>query len=202
MNEGFLKLPGERRKQIENAGFKVFALNEYKKAPMNEIAGEAGISKSLLFYHFKNKKELYRYLWDKSLSVISKEMQKQNIFETDDFFEMLRRSLIAKCSTMREYPYAMAFSMKAYFEKNKEVADDVHKSYNMKKDLCFELSFEKIDKTKLRSDIDFKDIYYEIMWAAEGYMNDAFRSSEMDVDKIERDFDKLIELWKKVYSAE
>ncbi|MBP0955070.1 MAG: TetR family transcriptional regulator [Oscillospiraceae bacterium] len=29
---------------------------------MNEIAEEAGISKSLLFYYFRNKKELYLYL--------------------------------------------------------------------------------------------------------------------------------------------
>ena len=32
---------------------------------MSEIAEEAGISKSLLFYYFHNKKEFYLFLWDK-----------------------------------------------------------------------------------------------------------------------------------------
>ena len=32
---------------------------------MSEIADAAGISKSLLFHYFHNKKELYMFLWDK-----------------------------------------------------------------------------------------------------------------------------------------
>ena len=32
---------------------------------MSEIAEAAGISKSLLFHYFHNKKELYMFLWDK-----------------------------------------------------------------------------------------------------------------------------------------
>ena len=62
MNEKFYQLPEEKRNRILNAGFRVFANNSYRKSPMNEIAAEAGISKSLLFFYFKNKKEFYLYL--------------------------------------------------------------------------------------------------------------------------------------------
>ena len=56
MNDKFFALPEEKRNRIINAGFRVFSQNTYRKSPMNEIALEAGISKSLLFFYFNNKK--------------------------------------------------------------------------------------------------------------------------------------------------
>ena len=64
MNEKFFALPEEKQQRILNAGYRVFSQNSYKKSPMSEIADEAGISKSLLFHYFRNKKELYLFLWD------------------------------------------------------------------------------------------------------------------------------------------
>ena len=58
MNERFFALPAEKRRAIINAGYRVFSHNSYKKSPVGEIAQEAGISKSLLFHYFANKKEL------------------------------------------------------------------------------------------------------------------------------------------------
>ena len=51
MNEKFYFLPIEKQQRIINAGFRVFSQNTYKKSPMQEIADEAGISKSLLFHY-------------------------------------------------------------------------------------------------------------------------------------------------------
>ena len=64
MNEKSFSLPEEKQQAIINAGFRVFSKNTYKKSPVSEIAAEAGISKSLLFYYFRNKKELYLFLWE------------------------------------------------------------------------------------------------------------------------------------------
>ena len=55
MNERFFSLPEEKRQAIFNAGYRVFSRNSYKNSPMSEIAGDAGISKSLLFHYFRNK---------------------------------------------------------------------------------------------------------------------------------------------------
>ena len=65
MKESFFALPEEKRQAIINAGYRVFSENSYKNSPMSEIAEAAGISKSLLFYYIRNKKELYLFLWDK-----------------------------------------------------------------------------------------------------------------------------------------
>ena len=64
MNEKFFSLPAQKQEAILNAGYRVFSQNSYKKSPMSEIADRAEISKSLLFFYFRNKKELYLFLWD------------------------------------------------------------------------------------------------------------------------------------------
>ena len=55
MNEKFYALPEEKQSQILNAAYKVFATNQYKKAPTSEIAAGAGIS--------GNDKSLGNSLW-------------------------------------------------------------------------------------------------------------------------------------------
>ncbi len=62
MNQSYFQLPSYKQKNLLNSGYKLFALYPYKKASMNAIASEADISKSLLFYYFKDKKEYYLLL--------------------------------------------------------------------------------------------------------------------------------------------
>ena len=76
MNEKFFALPEEKQHTIINAGFRVFAQNSYKKSPVREIAEAAGISKSLLFHYFHNKKELYLFLWDYSAKMTLEYLEK------------------------------------------------------------------------------------------------------------------------------
>ena len=40
-----------------------------------------------------------------------KYMCKYKVYETDDFFEMLRRGLMAKCAVMRKYTFLLVFSL-------------------------------------------------------------------------------------------
>ena len=103
MNDKFYALSEEKQSQILNAGYKVFATNQYKKAPTSEIAAEAGISKSLLFHYFHNKLELYLFLWKHAADLTRKYMCKYKVYETDDFFEMMRRGLMAKCAVCQAF---------------------------------------------------------------------------------------------------
>lgn len=199
MNDGFLKLSEDRQQEIVNAGFKVFAQNPYKKAPAAEIASEAGISKALLFYHFKNKKELYLYLWEKALSLITNELSRQQVFDTKDYFEMLSRSLRAKCNVMRKYPYMMEFSLRAYYEKAPEVVNDIRGSFDQVNQESQLKALDKMDRRGFLDGIDFSLMYQEMVWSADGYMRNALMMEEIDPDKIEHDFDRLISQWKKVY---
>ena len=200
MNNKFFALPPEKQRRIINAAYKVFSENSYKKAPMSEIAEEGNISKSLLFHYFTNKKDLYMYLWDNACEITRSAVREYNTLETDDFFEMLRRTLLSKCSVMRDYPYIYAFSLRAYYETASEVKDSIQENFNAVGKESEMLVLEKIDKSKLRKDIDLKTMYAEILYAMDGYMLQKYRLNRIIPDEIEKETGALIAFWEKVYS--
>ena len=104
MNEKFYSLPEEKRNRIINAGFKVFAKNSYKKSPVGEIAEEAGISKSLLFFYFKNKKELYLFLLKTAEEETRNALMETNVYSGDGIFDIMYNGLLVKANMMRKYP--------------------------------------------------------------------------------------------------
>ena len=72
MNERFFELTEEKQLRIINAGFEVFAQNEYKRASTDEIGRLSDISKGLLFYYFHNKKSFYLFLFDYAFDRLTK----------------------------------------------------------------------------------------------------------------------------------
>ena len=61
MNDKFYALPEEKQSQIINAAYKVFATNQYKKAPTSEIAAEAGISNFCFIIFITNWSYIFFY---------------------------------------------------------------------------------------------------------------------------------------------
>lgn len=200
MNNKFFHLPVEKQQRIINAAYKVFSENSYKKAPMVEIADEGGVSKALLFHYFINKKELYMYLWENAIEMTRKAIAEYKTLETSDFFEMLKRSLLSKCSIMRKYPYIYAFSLRAYYETFPEIKEVIQKSYSNTSKASEDIVFEKIDTSALRKDIDLRFMYAEIFYAVDGYMLNKYRSGQIIPDEIENEITVLIDFWKKIYT--
>ncbi|MFT4146876.1 MAG: TetR/AcrR family transcriptional regulator [Mobilitalea sp.] len=199
MNPGFLQLAQDRQDKIINAGFRIFSQNTYKKAPVAEIASEAGISKALLFYHFKNKKEIYLFLWNTAVELTRKEILDQNVFGTKDFFELMGRSLKAKCNLMKRYPYVSQFSLRAYYEPENEIRQEIQSNFDEISAESERKIFSTIDVKRLRDDIDLHDLYQEMIWAADGYLHFAVLKDMVDADIIEMEFEKLLKMWKKAY---
>ena len=199
MNEKFFTLSKERQQAILNAGYRVFSQNTYKKCPVSEIAAAAGISKSLLFYYFRNKKELYLYLWENCVKTTIKYMNDYHCYEQTDLFEMLRRGMQAKIRIMYEYPDIGLFAVKAFYEKDPEVADDIQKSYNRFKNLDAKDALEKVDPRQFREGLNIQMIYREMYLAAEGYLWEMLRPGHIDTKKMEQDFTEMIEFWKQIY---
>ena len=83
--DAFKKLTREKQRRVINAGLEVFAEHDYKHASTDDIAAKAGISKGLLFYYFKNKKEFYLYLMDYTLKIISDEIIDWKFHAITDF---------------------------------------------------------------------------------------------------------------------
>lgn len=199
MNYKFFQLPMEKQQRIINAAYKVFSENNYKKAPISEIADEGGVSKALLFHYFTNKLELYMFLWNSSIEQIHKASSEYRVADTTDFFEMIHRSLLAKCSVIRSYPYLYQFAVKAYYEQEPKIKSSIQESFYAVNKSSENILWKTVDVSKFRQDIDTRLVYQELLWTSDGYLRQMVLSGELDADKMENDFERMIGQWKKVY---
>lgn len=145
MNERFYALPPEKQQAIINAGYRVFSQNSYKNSPMSEIAAEAGISKSLLFHYFHNKKKLYLFLWDKCAETTIEFLTRYGCYGQTELFESMARGMRAKMEIIRLYPDMGNFTIKAFYEKDAGISAAIQESYHRYYNL-------KADKTRLNLD--------------------------------------------------
>lgn len=199
MNEKFYALSEEKQNAIINAGFKVFAKNSYKKSPVNEIAIEAGISKSLLFFYFKNKKELYIFLLKQSEELTKKTLMESGVMNGTDIFDIMYRGLLAKASMMKKYPDMGNFSIKAYYEKDPEVVKDVQKIVAPYTKIETNMTLPPLDKSKFKDGLDLNMMYQDMYLASEGYLWRMQQTSKLDIDKMVSDYKKIIDFWKSLY---
>lgn len=199
MNEKFYQLPEEKQNRILNAGFRVFANNSYRKSPMNEIAAEAGISKSLLFFYFRNKKELYLFLMKTAEELTRQYVTHAGCYEENDIFEMMYRGLVAKTEMMRKYPDMSAFALKAYYEDDEEVKSELVKIIEPYSKLHTNTTLPKLDPSVFKDGIDLKMMYQDIYLASEGYLYQMQHKGPIDIDKVISDYKDLIGFWKKMY---
>ena len=202
MNDKFFSLPEEKQQKIINAGYRVFSRNSYKKSPMGEIAAEAGISKSLLFHYFRNKKELYLFLWEHCAEVTIEYLKKYRCYEQTDLFEMLYRGMQAKIRLMYRYPYIGSYAMKVFYERDPEVCTEIQERYKKYRDMKAASTLLNLDPNQFREGIDLSMMYQEMYLASLGYLWEFMQKDEMDAKKLEEDFTKMIEFWKKIYLRE
>lgn len=199
MNERFFALPQEKQQAIINAGYRVFSQNTYKNSPMSEIARDAGISKSLLFHYFRNKKELYLFLWDKCAETTIEYLTRYGCYSQAGLFESMERGMQAKMEICRLYPDMASFTIKAFYEKDPEVNAAVQESYHRYFNLKADKARLNFDPEQFIPGLDLSMMYREMYWASEGYLWEMVQRGNVDVERLERDFKKLMEFWKSVY---
>jgi AcrR family transcriptional regulator len=199
MNEKFYSLPDEKRQRIINAGFHVFSQNSYKKSPVSEIADAANISKSLLFYYFKDKRELYLFLWDEAVRISKESLGPLYNANVKDFFELMRMGMNEKLRLMRKYPDLTGFIIKAFYEKDSEIAKDIHSRCDSLVDESNLKIIKKLNPEDYIEGLDLNMMYSEMYWAGDGYIRSMLEAGNLDVDTMERGFTRLLDFWKSVY---
>lgn len=200
MNDKFYSLPEKKQQKIIQAGFLVFSRNSYKKSPMQEIADRAGISKSLLFHYFANKRELYLFLWDNACLTTVKYLDEYGCYEPDDLFEMMERGMKAKLHMMKQYPTMTSFVIRAFYEKDPAVSASIQESYRMYFGIKATDALSRIDLHDFVPGLDLSMMYREMYLSSVGYLWEIFqRDAELDTVKLEQDFEQMLSFWKQSY---
>lgn len=199
MNEKFYSLPKEKQNRMINAGFRVFSRNSYKKSPVQEIALEADISKSLLFFYFKNKKELYLFLWQKAQEITKESAARSGIPKDTNIFDIMYQSMVSKMEILNVYPDIMDFSVRVYYEDDPDVRSDIRKTVKPYTDLTANRMLPAQDPSVYKEGLDLEKMYKFIYLASEGYMWQMSQRGNIDAGKVLEDFREMTAFWKELF---
>jgi len=113
------------KEQILDACLAVFAENGYENTTTAMLAEAAGISKALIFHHFKSKKELYLSLLDRSIEVGKGEIDVDSILKAQDFFKAKEDFSIIKFNYYRKNPNVYKIGREAFYETPEELKEEL-----------------------------------------------------------------------------
>ena len=199
MNKKFFELPLEKQERIIKAAYIVFAHDNYKIASVSKIADAGGISKSLLFHYFQNKKDLYLYLWE-NINRISNEIELKYYYkETSDFFEAMTQKVLARCEFMRTAPDEYLFSLRALFAENPEIREAIGKSYDKTYEDAAERMLGDLDLSVFRPGVDVRMLLEEIDSYLMRCVWQMLSAGKLDPDGLEKDFLKRVGQWRTAY---
>lgn len=203
MSSKFLGLGTEKQMRILNAAMKEFAKKGYKNASTNEIVKEAEISKGLLFHYFKNKKELYLFIFDYCLEVLVNDLYKKMDLSERDIIERLRQIAKVKLEMLERYPDIIKFIETAYMEDSVDVKSDIEERIGKLAENSYGGVFENIDVTKFKEGIDIDKAINIIIWIFEGISDTVLKKAkkastrELDYKQIFDESEAYIGIFKK-----
>lgn len=169
--EKFESLPPAKQETIVNAAVETFGRNDYKGASTEAIAHKAGISKGLLFFYFKNKRELYLYLMEHLMEKVSVLVVDDEFYQIDDFFDLLIYAAEKKRVVLEKFPYVLEFSIRAFYPEHKDIKDTMNGWTQRQIDIMFTTYFKNVRFDKFRDDISPRYVLDLLIWLADGYMH-------------------------------
>lgn len=133
------------------------------------IAQEAGISKSLLFHYFRNKQELYLFLYQKAIVILKDAWPSNKEIESLDLFKKMEIYMNNKWELFRRNPLLLDFINKFYFEEEESLQTelrmlkekDIQRTYNQLKSNSCDIDNKNVNEKNL--------IYDVILNMAEGF---------------------------------
>ena len=157
------------------------------------------ISKSLLFHYFRNKKELYLFLWDKCAETTIEYLTRYHCYSQGELFESMERGMRAKMEIIRLYPDMGNFTIRAFYEKDPEISAAIQESYHRYFNFKADRTRVNFNPEQFVPGLDIPMMYREMYWASEGYLWEMVQRGGVDMEQMERDFRQLIDFWKSIY---
>ena len=203
VNRKFFSLPEERQDLIRSSAMLEFGDNTFKKTSADAIAKRANISKGLLFHYFKDKRELYLYLFHYALEVcIKKYMMITYDFGETDFFLALEMGQAVKMDMVRRYPGLFRFVMRAYYERDSILSPHLRKGLNSLLESTSRDFLARMDLYKFKDDVDPWEVIRLLTLAAEGMMARTGADTAEEIEELFLEYKKYADMLKKHFYKE
>ncbi len=181
------------KEKILDACFNLFAKHGYTKTTTVMLSEAAGISKALLFHHFKSKKKLYIHVLEACFDKMALEMKVESIDDFNDFFEYRGESGRYKIEYLRNNPDVSKLLFDAFHAKPEALKEEIQafsiylkKKYGqeeMKKLMQMKALFDLIP---LREEVDSESAF-ELIHIVMHHFKEKVAVELTDVSKIHDD---------------
>lgn len=202
INQTFHNLDNIKQNRILNAALQEFAENGYEQASTNQIVKNAGIGKGMLFYYFKTKKDLYQYLIDHAINIMTEEYFQLIDTKEPDFIERLRKLARVKIKYYNENPNVSNFIGAVFLSDEVKLPVDLEKRLADLQAFAYSILYDDIDPTIFRDDINVDKAFQLIRWSIEGYQNELMTEfkgkpiASIDLDPYWEDFYEYLDVLK------
>lgn len=135
------------REKILDACLSIFARHGYDNTSTAMLAEAAGVSKALIFHHFKSKKELYLCLLDRCVEKAKALIDMDTLLEYQDFFEAREKLSMMKFEFNKENPVIYKVLKEAYLTTPDELKAEIEvrsRVFFAERDKLWERLFEKV----------------------------------------------------------
>ncbi len=193
--EKYLNLPANKQGTIRNAALSAFGSLGYKKASMNDIAKDAGISKALMFHYFGTKKALYLYLIDFCGEYIVSEFNAVSS-ESLDFFEKLTLATDIKIEALKKSPYILKFINSMRTEIDEEIVSAIRNRAKNGGSGRSDIFISEKDSVRFKNGIDSRLVLKMLKWIAEGYISSMSGNTKDDMDTAGVEFKNCLNIMK------
>lgn len=182
-------LDGAKKASIVDAAVRYFGKYGYKGAHTADIARAAGMSKSALFFYFRNKRSLYEYVVDVVYEKAVEWVIDDGFWQRDDFFDRMLYLVESKRGIIDEHPYLLAFSLKAFYPTHRDVKGSMGRYNYAKADEMVERFFSGVDLARFKEGISLQHIASMMVWLADGWMHQRIALGQpVDMDLLLEEF--------------
>lgn len=179
--------------EILDTCLSVFAENGYEKTSTALLADASGISRTLIFHHFKSKKDLYLSLLDRCFEKGSKVITFDNIQDNKDFFEVKDRISTIKVNYYKENPDVYKVIMEAFYNTPDELKKDIDTKYGRLIEEREKVQERLFENVPLRENVDRKKAYKLIKLTLDYFENKYVSELVDDIELNECILENMIE---------
>ena len=201
--ERFENLPEDRRRAVVDAAAEVFGDEDYARASTADIAGRAGVSKSQLFFYFRNKRELYLYVLMALTRRVADAVVDERWYKIDDFFEIMRYAATQKAGLVGSSPRIMDFFVRAFYLGHRDVSGVLDAFMTDSVPAMVQTYLGHVRWERFREDVDPMRVVRMLVWCGDGYLHERLRGGgAFDMEAIRENALMTDDLWLKVmYTA-
>lgn len=191
----FFNLTEEKQRRIVEAAMTEFANSPFKKATIDNIVHHAGIPKGSFYQYFYDKKDIYKYLFEK-LSQEKKAVLQESIRQMKDvpFTTFIRQWYLAgvhfNLESAPRLDLGQQFMVNCSTELREEILEVMIPDSNA---LFAEVITHYVQKGELRENINISSLS-NMLTTLTIFISKNYHAMEMDADQIMADVHAMLDI--------